>query len=74
MSRCDSREFWGGVAYVVASPWGLPHPRKQVWRLGFQGRQSVPRVAMGVPRDTMGIPGVAMDDPKVAMGVPVGWS
>ena len=28
VSRCDSKEFQGGVACVGASPWGLPHPRK----------------------------------------------
>ena len=37
MSRCDSRESWGDVACVGASPWGLPHPRELVWRPCYQG-------------------------------------
>ena len=35
--RCDLREFWAGVASVGASPWGLPHRRKPVWRPCYQG-------------------------------------
>ena len=30
VSRCDSRESRGDVAYVETLPCGLPHPRKAV--------------------------------------------
>ena len=41
VSRCDSRESRGGVASVGASSWGLPHPRKPVWRAGLPKKARV---------------------------------
>ena len=49
MSRYDSRESKGDVASVGASPWGLPHPREPVWRLGSQGRLRCPGSGHGCP-------------------------
>ena len=49
VSRCNSRESRGGVAYVGASPWGLPHPRELVWRLCYQGWLGCPKRGHGCP-------------------------
>ena len=57
MSHYDSREFWGNVASVGASPWGLPHPRELVWRPGFQGRLGCPKSGDGCLERHHGYPG-----------------
>ena len=57
VSRCDSREFRGGVACVGASPWGLPHPREPVWRPSFKGRLGCPKSGLGCLGRHHGCPG-----------------
>ena len=47
MSRFDSKESWGGVASVEASPWGLPYPNEPVWRPGSQRRLGYPKSGHG---------------------------
>ena len=37
------------MASVGASPWGLPHPRKPVWRPSFQGRLGCSKSGHGCP-------------------------
>ena len=54
MSRCGSRESRGGVASVGALPWGLPHSRKPMWRLGFQRRLGCPKSSHGCLRSGHG--------------------
>ena len=49
MSRCDSKESWGGVASVGALPWGLQHPKEPMWRLSSQGRLGCLKSGHGCP-------------------------
>ena len=44
------------MACVGASPWGLTHPKKPVWRPGFQGMLECPKSGHGCPRSSHGCP------------------
>ena len=57
MSQCDSRELQGGVAYVGATPWGLPHLKELVWRSGSQKRLGCLKSGHGFPGRHHGCPG-----------------